>query len=261
MLLYHYGDFFKPLGVWHICWPNVLRTKPSNYNLLILLVISALCAIVPGLVRMTVGLYGSDIENMLRLAMVAIKALGWWVAYLDQDIFCLSPIGGILCFKILTSLKKLVLANDFKAHQHRLWGWQGRARTWDTWVISPFLGWYWTRYPCSASPKQRMTIVCPLCAQSLLLLWMFVEHVVTVFSQRSATSLIACPQCRVFPGWFRWRFALFFRHPGTVRLDSADFRGAGGLVLLHGAPESLPWCHFSGETRKRQTWGVYPLVN
>jgi hypothetical protein len=102
--------------------------------------------------------------------MVAIKALGWWVAYLDQDIFCLSPIGGILCFKILTSLKKLVLANDFKAHQHRLWGWQGRARTWDTWVISPFLGWYWTRYPCSASPKQRMTIVCPLCAQSLLLM-------------------------------------------------------------------------------------------
>ena len=166
--------------------------------------------------------------------MLAIKALGWWVTYLDQDIFCLSPIGGILSFKILTSLKKLVLANYFKAHQHRLWGWQGRARTWDTWVISPFLGWYWTRYPCSASPKQRMTIVCPLCAQSLLLLWMFVEH---VYIQSFPSDLLTF--CRVFPAVRSRPISFFATHPGTVRLDSADFRGAGGLVLLHGAPELL----------------------
>ena len=41
--------------------------------------------------------------------------------------------------------------------------------------------------------------------------------------------------------------------PGTVRLDSADFCGAGGLVLLHGAPDEpvVPnlWCQ--GHSRQQ----------
>ena len=151
--------------------------------------------------------------------MVAIKALGWWVAYLDQDIFCLSPIGGILCFKILTSLKKLVLANDFKAHQHRLWGWQGRARTWGhlgditfSWVILDQISMF-----CLSKTENDncLPVVCTKFIAYGCLLNMssqsFPSDLPLLATSGSMFWGVNLPMfCRLFPGWFRWRFARFF---------------------------------------------------